>query len=203
MSNWPNSAGKRLLSLMLLAGLLGAASSCGTDYANLPTFSAERKLLQVVVEVPAGTNHLQYFDPATQEFRAMHRAGLEQVVEYLPCPGNQGFIPGTRAAGSELPMQSLVLAETQAQGTIMEVLPLALLTLDDNGTLKNIVVTTPARPSQQILPKVESWQDLTRQYPSVREAVRQWYQHQGRAGEIRIVSWKDERAAEQAVKGAM
>ncbi|WP_054411393.1 inorganic diphosphatase [Hymenobacter sp. DG25A] len=187
----------------MLAGLLGSASSCGTDYAQLPTFSAERKLLQVVVEVPAGTNHLQYFDPATQQFRAVHRAGLEQVVEFLPCPGNQGFIPGTRPAGSELPMQALVLAETQPQGTVLEVLPLALLTIDDNGTMKNIVIATPARPSQQILPKVESWQDLTTNYPSVREMVRQWFQHQGRAGEIRIVSWKDERAAEQAVKGAM
>ncbi|WP_303310470.1 inorganic diphosphatase [Hymenobacter sp. BT730] len=202
MRNWPNSKSGFLLSV-LLAGLVGSASSCGTDYAQLPTFSAERKLLQVVVEVPAGTNHLQYFDPATQEFRAVHRAGLEQAVEFLPCPGNQGFIPGTHPTGSALPMQALVLAETQPQGTVLEVLPLALLTLDDNGILKNILIATPARPSQQILPNVASSQELITRYPSVREVVRQWFQHQGRTREIRIVSWKDEQAAEQAVKNAM
>ncbi|MCB2378085.1 inorganic diphosphatase [Hymenobacter sp. BT635] len=178
-------------------------SSCQTDYAHLPTFSPERKLLQMVVEVPAGTNHAQRYDPGQKAFLPVRRAGLDHIVEFLPCPGNQGFIPGTRSEATGAPLQALVLAETQTQGTVVEILPVAVLTLDDNGTLQQVIVAVPARPSQQILPGVTSWKSLTRQYPSARDMVGQWFQHQGRLGEVRLVGWKDELAADKQVHLAM
>ncbi|TGE22197.1 inorganic diphosphatase [Hymenobacter aquaticus] len=177
--------------------------SCQPDYTELPTFSPERKLLQAVVEVPAGTNHAQRYDPAKKDFLPVRRAGLDHIVEFLPCPGNQGFIPGTRAEATGAPLQALILAETQPQGTVVEILPIALLTLDDNGTLQQVVVAVPARPSQQILPGITSWKSLTKQYPGARDMVGQWFQHQGRLGEVRLVGWKDEQAADKQVHLAM
>jgi inorganic pyrophosphatase len=112
-------------------------------------------------------------------------------------------VPGTRTGTEFSPLTALVLAEAQPSGTVMEVLPVGLLTLDDNGTLLPVVLAVPARPSQQVLPEVTSWQDLTTRYPGAREVLRQWFQHQGRPGEVRIVSWKDEKAAEQQVRDAM
>lgn len=188
--------------LALSVGSLGVVG-CQTDYAQLPTFSAERRLLQVVVEVPAGTNHAQRYDAARRSFVPVRRAGLDQVIEFLPCPGNQGFVAGTLLPATSRPLQALVLAETQPQGTVVEVLPIGVLTLDDNGVLEQIVVAVPARPSQQILPGVVSWKALLRRYPSARDMVGQWFQHQGRVGEIRLVSWKDEKAAEQQIRLAM
>lgn len=185
----------------MLVGTLFA--SCQPQYEELPTFSAERKLLQVVVEMPAGTNHARRYDPTRHEFVPARRAGLDLVVEFLPCPGNLGFIPGTRLGVASTPLPALVLAETQPVGTVLEVIPIGLLTLDDNGVLQSVVLAVPARPSQQVLPDVITWQDLTSRYPGAREVVRQWFLHQGRPGEIRIVSWKDEHAAEQQVKAAM
>ena len=191
----------RTWALLALSGSF--LPGCGTHYEDLPTFSAERKLLQVVVEMPAGTNQAKRYDPVSGEFQAGRRAGLDHVVEFLPCPGNSGFIPGTSITPSAAPLGALVLAETQPIGTVMEVLPIGLLTLDDNGTLQPIVLAVPARPSQQILPEVASWQDLTSRYPGAKEVLRQWFQHQGRPGEVRIVGWKDEKAAEQQVRSAM
>ncbi len=193
-----------MLALCAGVAVLGAGlAGCQPNYADLPTFSAERKLLQVVVEVPAGTNHMQRYDPATHSFRPVRRAGLDHVVEFLPCPGNQGFVPGTSIGSTEGPLQALVLAESQPVGTVLEVVPLALLTLDDNGTLENVVLAVPARPSQRILPETTTWQDLTTRFPGAREVLRHWFQHQGRPGEIRIVGWKDEKAAEQQVQTVM
>jgi inorganic pyrophosphatase len=197
----------RLLPLLALAALATATlalSGCQTHYEDLPTFSQERRLLQVVVEMPAGTNHAQRYDATQHQFVPERRAGLDHVVEFLPCPGNSGFIPGTAGAPpSARPLAALVLAETQPAGTVLEVLPIGLVTLDDNGLLRPIVLAVPARPSQQILPAVVTWQDLTTRYPGAREVLRQWFQHQGRPGEVRIVSWKDEKAAEQQVRKAM
>ena len=194
------------LAVGLLTGCLLLAA-CRPEYENLPTFSSERKLLQVVVEMPAGTNHPQRYDAASGQFVPERRAGLDHVVEFLPCPGNSGFIPGTTAAvGSStpaLPLAALVLAEAQPTGTVLEVLPVGLVTLDDNGLLRPVVLAVPARPSQQILPAVITWQDLLTRYPGAREVLRHWFQHQGRPGEVRIVSWKNEKAAEQQVRQAM
>jgi inorganic pyrophosphatase len=187
------------LGILTLSLWSMSMSSCQTDYAQLPTFSPERKLLQVVVEVPTGTNHAQRYDSAKKTFQPVRRAGLDHIVEYLPCPGNQGFIPGTRLASTQAPLQAILLAESQPTGTVIEALPIGVLTLDDNGVLEQVIVAVPARPGQQILPGVTSWKSLLRQFPGVREAVGQWFQHQGRVGEVRLVGWKDEKAAEQQV----
>jgi inorganic pyrophosphatase len=183
--------------------LSGWLTGCQQHYEDLPTFSTDRKLMQVVVEMPAGTNHARRYDPATHSFVPVRRAGLDLVVEFLPCPGNVGFVPGTRFGQAARPLSALVLTEAQPAGTVLEVLPIGVLTLDDNGTLQQLVLAVPARPSQRILPEVITWQDLLVRYPGARTVIQQWVLHQGRPGEIRIVSWKNEKAAEQQVKAAM
>lgn len=193
--------------LLLGAALLGGLPACRPNYAELPTFSAERKLLQVVVEMPAGTNHEQRYDPATKEFRPLQQAGSDQLVEFLPFPGNFGFIPGTRLPGADStgqrPLAAVVLSESQPAGTVQEVLPVALLALDNDGTLEQVVLAVPARPAQRILPDVTDWAALTRRYPAVRSSLSLWFQHRGRPGATRIVGWKDERDAEKRVRALM
>ncbi|SES94390.1 inorganic diphosphatase [Hymenobacter actinosclerus] len=184
------------LFCLLLAG-------CGPRYADLPTFSAERKLLQVVVETPAGTNHEQRYNPATDAFEPRRLAGLAAIVEFLPAPGNLGFVPGTRppeaAQGQPgQPLPALLLAESQPAGTVLEVLPIALLTLDINGLLRPLVVVVPARPSQRILPQATDWTSLRQAYPGVRPFLELWFRN--RAPNTRIVGWKDEKAASQLVR---
>ncbi|MBC6990622.1 inorganic diphosphatase [Hymenobacter sp. BT491] len=180
---------------------------CRTDYAELPTFSPEKKLLQAVIEVPAGTNKEQAYDPKTKEFKPVQRAGTDRMVEFLPFPGNYGFIPGTRlepAPGvAARPLPILVLAESQPSGTVMDVQPVGLVLLDNVGVMEQIVLAVPARPSQRILPDITTWADLTHRYPAAKEVLRLWFQHRGRSGEVHIMGWKDEKEAERRIKAAM
>ena len=190
------------VSVSLSAVLLGAGLvSCGTDYADLPTFSTERKLLQVVVEMPAGTNYVQHVNPATNKLERSQQAGSDELIEFLPVPGNLGFVPGTRSPARSPnpagPLPTLVLAESQPAGTVLEVVPVALLTLDVNGTLQNVLLSVPARPAQRILPDATDWATLNRRYPGVRASLSLWFQHRTR--ETRIVGWKDEKAAEKEI----
>ncbi|MCC2546934.1 inorganic diphosphatase [Hymenobacter sp. BT175] len=195
----------RIPVVVLTAGLLSAAlPACKPKLTELPTFSTERKLLQMVVEIPAGTNHEQLYDPATGEFRRVQRAGTDRQVEFLPFPGNYGFVPGTHSAAvPSRPLPILLLAETQPAGTVVEVLPVGLLLLDNAGMLEQVVLAVPARPSQRILPDITTWAELLKQYPSVKESLRIWFQHRGNDGEVRVMGWKDEKAAEQQVRVAM
>jgi len=192
---------------MLGVGCLGVAG-CHTDYAQLPTFSAERRLLQVVVEIPAGTNHEQVYDAQSRQFRRIQRAGQDRQVEFLPYPGNFGFVPGTRTAPTPgapggRPLGVLILAESQPQGTVVEVLPVGMLLLDNVGQLESVVLAIPARPSQQILPEITTWAGFTQHYPAAKEILRLWFQHRGGPGEVRVVGWKDEKFAQQQIRAAM
>ncbi|TGD79021.1 inorganic diphosphatase [Hymenobacter wooponensis] len=195
------------LVIGFLLGGLGLLVSCQTDYADLPTYSKERRLLQVVVETPAGTNHEQHFDPETHKFQPMRQAGVERVVEFLPFPGNYGFIPGTRSAEASAstfqPLQALVLAETQPAGTILEVMPIGLVLLDVDGALEQVILAVPARPGQRILPDVTDWTTLQRRYPAVRQALGVWFQHRSPSNAVRIAGWKDEKFAEQQIKAQL
>ncbi|QIL75759.1 inorganic diphosphatase [Hymenobacter sp. HDW8] len=190
---------KRVLgSLLIGLGVVG----CQTDYAELPTFSAERKLLQTVIEVPAGTNLERRYDPATHEFAPQQRAGKDRVLEFLPYPGNYGFVPGTSTAtGAPLPV--LVLAESQPIGTVLEVLPIGLVLLDNAGAIERVVLAVPARPSQQILPKTSTWAEFTQRYPAAQQMLRLWFQHRDSPGAVRIMGWKDEQAAAEHVRKVM
>lgn len=186
--------------------LLGlGAGGCQSDYGSLPTLSAERQLIQAVVEVPAGTNQVLVYNPAGNDFRPRQRTGTDQRVEFLPYPGNYGFIPGTRLAptpGDSLhrPLPVLILAESQPTGTVLEIVPVGVVRLEEGGQMEQVVLAVPARPSQQILPGVTTWGELTHQYPAARDLLRIWFQQRHRPSETRIVSWKDERAAEQLVR---
>ncbi|SHI61282.1 inorganic pyrophosphatase [Hymenobacter daecheongensis DSM 21074] len=195
------------VAFLLWTGSLGVVG-CQTDYAQLPTFSRERKLLQAVVEIPAGTNHEQVYDPETKDFRRIQRAGQDRQVEFLPYPGNFGFVPGTRTSAAPgfpqgRPLGVLILSESQPAGTVVEVLPVGLLLLDAAGLLEQVVLAIPARPSQQILPETATWAEFTQRYPAAKEILRLWFQHRGGPGEVRIVGWKDERFAQQQVRAAM
>lgn len=200
-----------MLTRLLVSGILLCAASllpgCGTNYAELPAYSSEHHLLQAVVEIPAGTNHVQHYDPTTRQFRRTQRAGTDKLVPFLPYPGNFGFIPGTHTdpsprypAGRPLPV--LVLAESQPTGTVLEIVPIALLLLDDGGQLLQVVLAVPAHPSQRILPGVTTWADLQRSYPAVRTILGAWFQHHS-ATRVRIAGWKDEQFAQQQIKAAL
>lgn len=197
-----------LLRTSLFSGL-GLLMGCRTDYADLPTFSKERHLLQVVVEVPAGTNHEQRYNPPTHSFQPLQQAGVERVVEFLPFPGNYGFIPGTRVAAGgvntlpDQPLPALILAESEPAGTVTEVLPLAMLLLDIDGTLEQVVIAVPARPGQRILPDVTDWATLTRRYPAVRQSLSLWFQHRNSPRPVRIAGWKDEKYADQQIRAQL
>ncbi|WP_240410607.1 inorganic diphosphatase [Hymenobacter oligotrophus] len=158
----------------------------------------------MVVETPAGSNRVLRYDARHNDFRPALRAGVEQRVDFLPYPANAGFIPSTRLPASKLhplgrPQPAIVLAESQPPGTVLEVLPLALLLLDNGGEMQSVVLTVPARPSQRNL-SVTSWQELVAHYPAARETLRLWYQHTGEPGEVRVVGWRGPEAAEQQIR---
>lgn len=178
------------LLLLLLTG-------CTTDYANLPTYSGTKQL-QAVIENPAGTSHRLRFDRETKEFSSEKVAGKDKVINFLPFPGNYGFIPSTEVGSSGDPLEVLVIAEAVETGTVMEVVAVGVLQLNINGELEPKVIAVPARPSEQLV-HITDYATLSTQHPALKEILEKWFVHSTDRN-ARFAGWRDELFAENLIQ---
>jgi len=128
------------------------------------------------VVTPAGSNQVQEYNAQQKEFKPALHAGLPQRINFLPLPGNLGFIPSTRARSGddEKALEVLVLAESTPAGTVQEVIPIATILLDMAGEIKYMVVAVPARPSLRYLDATDLT-SFTRDFPATRQMVHAWF----------------------------
>ncbi|WP_194350009.1 inorganic diphosphatase [Pontibacter beigongshangensis] len=182
----------------LLLGLALLCSACTTDYANLPTYTPNKQL-QAVVETPAGSSHKLLFDRATKAFVNEKEAGKDRVIRFLPYPGNYGFIPSTEVGGKSAPLQVLVIAESAAPGTVLEIIPVGVLQLDISGELHPQIIAIPARPSEQLI-TAHDFASFSKRYPAIKTILEQWFLHHNPAAPARLGGWRDEKFANQMIQ---
>ncbi|WP_190277464.1 inorganic diphosphatase [Adhaeribacter rhizoryzae] len=184
-----------------MVGLLLLAS-CKTDYENLPTFSAHKQL-QVVILTPAGSNHPQEYDSKTKTFVSTQEAGLPAKINFLPLPGNLGFIPSTAIKHSgnneNEPLAALVLAESVPSGTVMEVIPLGTLALNIAGEARYIIIATPSRPTDQILAATD-FNEFVTKYPAAKEIIQKWFLYHNPNQKTRLLGWKNDNETEDLIR---
>lgn len=167
----------------------------------MPAFS-ENKQLQVVVHTPAGSNHPQAYDAQKKEFKPAMQAGLAEQINFLPAPGNLGFIPSTKFKSNdntEKPLAVMVLAESAPTGTVQEVVPIGTLILDTTGELTSVIIAVPARPSAQII-HATSLESFTKDYPAAKAIIQQWFLHYQPEKQTRLSGWKDEKYTEKFIQ---
>lgn len=107
-----------------------------TKPIDLPSF-ARPGVLNAVIEISAGTNMKQAYDPRAGDIVPVMSDGKPRRIEFLPYPGNYGFIPSTFMdpawGGDGHALDVLVLSEYVPVGTLMEVVPIAVLKLVEAG----------------------------------------------------------------------
>lgn len=164
----------------------------------MPTYSANKQL-QAVVETPAGNTHKLVYDKEKQEFVPDLDAGHEREVNFLPYPGNFGFIPSTEIDKNGRGLEVLVLSERQEPGTDMEVIPVGLMQLERGGELRHIVVAVPARPSERQL-DATNYENFSTKYPGAKAILQIWFANYNKAAGTRFVGWRDEKFAEKEIQ---
>ena len=194
--------GKALLRQFgFLAGVSILLSGCRTDYASLPIYS-NAGVLQAVIEVPAGSNRQMRFDPEAKEFVPVRRAGADMVIDFLPYPGNYGFIPSTLVDepdnGDPQPLRILVVAESVPTGTVMEVQPIGTLLLDKDGKVEHLIVAVPAKPSEQVMAATD-FETLSTKYSGAKSIIQRWFFHANPQEKAKVMGWKDEAFAEELI----
>lgn len=177
--------------------LLGLVSCRPTDYHTLPTFSPDQ-YVQAVIEIPAGSNHKIEYNKTAHVFEVEERNGRPRVINFLPYPGNYGFIPSTyldpAKGGDGDALDVLVLAEAVPTKSVIEIIPIALLALMDGGEIDNKIIAVPADLEKQII-KVSTLAELDAQYPAARELISEWFLNYKGPGKMVLTGWEDEQAA--------
>lgn len=197
------------LTLIFSLGLLMLAGACKhtpnetkvEDYLHLPAFTEQG--IQAVIEIPAGTNHKIEYDKAQKAFKIDQRDGEGRVIDFLPYPGNYGFIPSTymdpKLGGDGGALDVLVIGEAAPTGTVLEARPIAALLLMDEGQLDTKIIAVPADSSRQVM-KANDFLSFSMAYDGAKNIIENWFLYYDGLGTTEFRGWKDEQYALEEIR---
>jgi len=177
-------------------GLFLIFSACKTskDLGKLPT-KTNNGNYQAVIEIPAGTNKKIEYHKTQKKFLVDQRDGKDRIINFLPYPGNYGFIPSTFSdptkGGDGDAVDVLVLGESEKTGSIIEIIPIAVLKLIDENELDYKVIAIPAQIKDQII-NVENYITFSSNYPEAIKILESWFTYYDKSQVLEIKGWGDE-----------
>jgi inorganic pyrophosphatase len=161
-------------------------------------------MLNVVVEIPAGTNAKWEVDKASGNLKWELLDGKPRIVQYLPYPGNYGMVPGTLMpedlGGDGDPLDVIVLGPAVPRGAIVRARVLGVLKMLDRGEQDDKLV---AVPSNSPLGQVEDLEQLNREFAGVTEILETWFANYKGPGKIELKGYGDREEAEEILQAAV
>lgn len=148
-------------------------------------------IINVVVEIPAGTNEKWEASADGTSIQWEIRDGKPRVVQYLPYPGNYGLVPGTLLSkdkgGDGDPVDVIVLGSAVTRGSVIEAVPIGVLALLDGGEQDDKILAVPLSGPMSEVTDLEM---LDSNYPGVSELVETWFTRYKR-GEMQSLGYRD------------
>lgn len=181
--------------------LFSCKESPSKDTQTLPVFAA--KGINMVVEIPAGTNHKIEINKETGEFENDKIDGKTRIINFLPYPGNYGFIPSTHMdearGGDGDALDVLMIGETVSTGTIVAIQPIGVLLLKDNGELDTKLIAIPADSSKVVM-QAYNFTEFSVQQSAAKKMIEDWFLNYKGPGEMELLGWRDEIYALEEIK---
>lgn len=151
-------------------------------------------LVNVVIEIPAGTNEKWEVNKETGNIEwQLVTPDSMRIINYLVYPANYGFVPQTllsEAIGSDGdPVDVFVLGPSIARGKIVKAKIVGIIHMMDDSVwdskLLAVDFTSPGF-------NVNSYEMLVNQYPGVIEIMKLWLLNYKGTGRVDILSVNDE-----------
>lgn len=198
---------KNLNSLFLILLLCSCKHSVQVERKadllyDIAAFAADSSV-NVVIEIPAGTSLKTEYDQSKNEFSVERlQDGTLRRIQFLPYPGNYGFIPSTEMrldlGGDGDALDVLVLAEALPKGQTLETIPIALLKLKDDEKLDYKIIAVPKDPKLQLI-NCMSFACLQQNYPAIISILELWFAHYKGTNKTEVMGWESEEAANQEI----
>ena len=193
---------KSLFAIFVLVILLNSCNNSGrientVDFLHDITPFTPDSLVNVVIEIPAGTNQKWEVDKKTGQIN-WEQAITDsfRVIDYLPYPANYGFVPQTLlaegAGGDGDPVDVFVLGSAMAREEIVKVRIVGIIHMLDNdeSDSKLLAVSTDEHGFD-----LNSYKMLINKYPGAVEIIKLWLLNYKGAGIVKMLSVNDEKDA--------
>ena len=144
-----------------------------------------------IIEIPAGTNKKFEYNYQTKSFECEIVKGKERIVNYLPYPGNYGFILNTymdpKLGGDGDALDVLIISESVPQGIEINIQPIAILKLLDKGEEDHKIIA---------IPQISNLTFIKDSIPeSVKQIISSWFCNYKGSNKIEFLSWGDRSSA--------
>jgi len=161
-------------------------------------FSAEGDTLLFRIEIPAGTKQKWEFNFETCEMEKDYKDGKERIIQFLPYPGNYGFIPETLAGDGD-PIDVIDLDEAGERGELKEVRIIGALDFEDKKEedIKFIGVSPNGTFGH-----IQSIEQLLLEKPAVLEILKSWFLNYKKPGKMVFYGYIDRESSIQLLKKA-
>ncbi len=192
----------RLTTLFVISlCLLACQDQVNKKNYELPAIEGDA--INVIIEIPAGTNTKIEYDAKEGTFKADQVDNKDRVVAFLPYPGNYGFIPSTMMdadkGGDGDALDILVIGESQPTGSVLKAKPIGTLILKDGGELDTKIIAIPVDESERTL-KADNFLTLMLDHDPAKRIIEEWFLNYKGKGQMELIRWEDENYAIQEIK---
>lgn len=190
-------------TLSLLTACLLFSCQDQTNQKNYSLPAVEEGAINVIIEIPAGTNTKIEYDVSSGSFRPDQVDGKDRVVAFLPYPGNYGFIPSTLMdedrGGDGDALDILVIGPSQPTGSVVQAKAVGALLLKDQGELDTKIIAVPAAAEQRTL-AADNFLELMLDHDPAKRIIEEWFLNYKGKGEMELIRWEDENYAMQEIQ---
>jgi len=148
-----------------------------------------------IIEIPSGSNKMLNFSTTSGKIEPPE-ANDEKMLNFLPFPGNFGFVPKTKRM--EKPIDIIVLSRRFDSGELINTFPIGAIKLKAGPDERFIIVAVPVNKKDRTIQAL-NFQDFFTTYDSAKFILEQWFANYQGYGSYKIESWVDERTAYQEV----
>ncbi len=181
-----------------LLGLMFFDNACFSNPINDVPFKAPDGLYNFYIEIPGGTKEKWEVDKKTGVLKKDQQNGKDRVVNFLPYPGNYGFVPQTLAGDGD-PIDLIDLDESLGRGTIKRVSVIGAMYFEDNNEIDYKFVGVSREGTFKHLDSIE---DLFFEKPSVLEIIKLWFLSYKKQGKMVFFKFLDRGEASRLIEAA-
>jgi len=167
-----------LLVVTIVAGAGGDEWRLGAETNFLKGYPCRNEdgSVNMVVEIPAGTNQKWETTKSGDALEWEMRENGRRVVDYLAYPANYGMIPRTRLpkhlGGDGDPLDVVLLGPAVARGSVVAVHPIGVLRLLDDSEQDDKIVAVPDAGPFAGVTDLAALED---RYPGVTTILETWF----------------------------
>lgn len=180
---------------------LACQNQSNKEIYSLPAIDGDA--INVIVEIPAGTNTKIEYNSKTGKFVPDTLNNQVRVVNFLPYPGNYGFIPSTMMdesrGGDGDALDILVIGQSQPTGSLVRVKPIATLLLKDRGELDTKLIAVPIDEKSRTV-KADNFLSFMMDYDPAKRIIEEWFLSYKGKGMMELIRWEDENYAMEEIK---